>query len=37
MVVRFDLEADVVLVIETDDAGIVAEHAHQPIASQIAG
>ena len=34
---RLDLEADVVLVIEPDDAGIVAEHAHQPVAPQLMG
>ena len=36
VVVRLDLEADVVLVVEPDDAGVVAEDAHQPVAVQLA-
>ncbi len=31
MIVRFDFEADVVLIVESDDAGIVFEHAHAPV------
>ena len=37
MVVRLDLEADVVLVVEPNDAGVVAEDADQPVAAQLLG
>ena len=37
MVVRLDLETDVVLVVEPDDAGIIAEDAHQPVAAAVRG
>ena len=35
VIVGFDLEADVVLVVEPDDAGVVGEDAHQPVAAQV--
>ena len=34
---RLDLEADVVLVVEPDDAGVVGEDAHQPVEVQVLG
>ena len=34
---RLDLEADVVLVVEPDHAGVVGEDAHQPVEVQVAG
>ena len=37
MVVRFHLEANVVLVVEPHHPGIVREHAHEPIEVQILG
>ena len=35
VIVGFDLEADVVLVVEADDAGVVGKDAHQPVAFQV--
>ena len=32
MIVSLDLDADVVIAVEADDAGVVAEHAHAPVA-----